>query len=102
MARSNRNTISTSGEVWMIVKDHRKLARIMAINEVSYRDLARLVGWKSHSYVGRICRGEIRSIDPEAALKIAIYLDVPVDDLFLPRASNISARTVRESQTTAA
>lgn len=68
------------GDLWMLVRDHKKLARLLVIQEISHRQLASALGWRSHSYVGRLVRGEIRSLDPEAALRIAKILQVPVDD----------------------
>lgn len=79
-------------EVWMKVIDHKRLAKLMAIQEVSHRDLARVIGWRSHSYVGRIVRGEIKSIEPDAAAKIAVTLGVGMDDLFVPRVSAVSTQ----------
>lgn len=81
----NRNQRIT--EVWMRVIDHKRIAKLMAIQGVSQRELARIVGWKSHAYMGRILRGEIRSVDPETAVKIAATFGVGVDDLFMPRVS---------------
>jgi transcriptional regulator with XRE-family HTH domain len=66
----------------MLVRDHRKLARLLVIQDISHRQLAVALGWKSHSYVGRLCRGKVRSVDPDAAIRIAHLLHVAVDDLF--------------------
>lgn len=71
----------------MEVRDHRKLARLALIQDASHRDIAAAVGWKSHSYVGRILRGQIKSVDPEAAVRMAHYFGVAVDDLFLTRST---------------
>ena len=71
----------------MQVRDHRKLARLAVIQEVTHRQIAEAIGWSSHSYVGRIMRGEVKSIDPEAAVRWAHLFGVAVDDLFLTRAS---------------
>lgn len=79
----------------MFVRDRKKLARLMVIQEVSHRDLAAALGWKSHSYVGRLVRGEVRSIDVDAALKIAALLQTPVDDLFVIKVSGGTGRVGR-------
>lgn len=76
------------GDLWMLIRDHKKLARLLVIQEISHRDLARALGWKSHSYVGRIVRGKVRSLDPEAALRIAKILQTPFDDLFAIKVSS--------------
>jgi transcriptional regulator with XRE-family HTH domain len=77
----------------MQVRDHRKLARLMLIQDVSQRDMATALGWKSHSYIGRIMRGTIRSVDPDAAVRIAHILGVAVDDLFVTRSSSLSGHS---------
>ena len=84
------------GDLWMLVRDHRKLARLLVIQDISHRDLAKALGWKSHSYVGRLCRGKVRSIDPEAALRIAHLLKVSVDDLFVIKVSSDTGRIGQE------
>lgn len=69
-------------EVYMILRDRKKLARLMIVQEVSQRELARAAGWRSHSYLGRLLRGEVKTLDPDPALRMAHHLMVPVDDLF--------------------
>lgn len=81
----------------MQVRDHRKLARLMVIQDVSHREMAAAIGWKSHSYIGRIARGTIRTVDPEAAVKIAHVLGVAVDDIFLTKSSTKSGQPERVS-----
>lgn len=90
------------GEVYMILKDRKRLARLMVIQEVSYRDLARAAGWKSHSYVGRLLRGEAKTLDTDPALRIANYLRVAVDDLFLVRVASNSVDSRQKSGPAAA
>ncbi|MFC0626115.1 helix-turn-helix domain-containing protein [Kribbella deserti] len=75
--------------------DRRKLARLLVIQEISQRQLASDIGWKSHSYLGRLLRGEVDTLEPEAALRIAERLKVGVDDLFVPRVSTHSAQPAR-------
>ena len=83
----------------MLVRDHKKLARLLVIQEISHRQLASMLGWESHSYVGRIVRGKVRAIDGDTALRIAAILKTPVDDLF---AIKVSARNGRNGQADAA
>lgn len=71
----------------MEVRDWRKLARLAVIQDASQRDIARALGWKSHTHVGRILRGEVKTIDPEAAVRWAHFFKVAVDDLFLTKSS---------------
>lgn len=71
----------------MILKDRKTLAKLLVIQGVSHRQLADAAGWKSHSYVGRLVRGEVKTLDTDPALRIAHHLGVGVDDLFLVRTS---------------
>lgn len=76
----------------MQVRDHRKLARLALIQDISHRDIAKAVGWTAHSYVGRLLRGEVRTVSPEAAARIARLFEVAVDDLFLIKSSKHPGR----------
>lgn len=71
----------------MILEDPKKLARLMTIQEVSQRQLATSAGWSSHTYLNRLLKGEVKSLRPDAALRIAKALGVGVDDLFLVKVS---------------
>lgn len=77
----------------MQVRDHRKLARLALIQDASHRQIADAVGWKSHSYVGRILRGEVRTVDPEAAVRMCHFFGVAVDDFFVSRSSRNPGRS---------
>jgi transcriptional regulator with XRE-family HTH domain len=83
------------GDLWMELRDRKKLQRLMVVQEVSQRELAAAAGWKAHSYVSRICRGEIKNISPEPALRIAKFLGVGVEDLFLTKVEEVSAQPVK-------
>lgn len=76
----------------MIVKDRKRLQKLMLIQGASQRQVADAAGWKSHSYLGRILRGEVKTLDVEPAVRIACFFEVPVDDLFMPRASSDTSR----------
>lgn len=82
---STTSQLSLLGEVYMELRDRKKLARLMIVQEETHRSLSRAAGWKSHSYLGRLLRGEVKTLDTDAALRIAHKLRVPVDDLFLVR-----------------
>lgn len=81
----------------MILTDPKKLAKLMVIQEVSHRDLADAIGWRSHSYVSRLLRGEVSTLKPESAVRIAHFFGVGVDDLFLARSSSNSGATRNSS-----
>ena len=75
-------------EVWMqFHKEGRKrFAKLMLIQGISQRQMADALGWRSHSYVGRLARGEVPTVTPEVAARIALVLGVGIDDLFLVKA----------------
>ena len=75
-------------EVYMLLKDRKRLARLIEIQEVSKRSVARAAGWKSHTYLLRLLSGQERSLEPEHAVKIATYLGVDVADLFVPKVTS--------------
>lgn len=95
----NATLTRMDGDVWMLIRDHKKLARLLVIQEISHRQLADVLGWKSHSYVGRIVRGKVRSLDADTALRIAKLLKTPVDDLFVIK---VSSETGQNGQDNAA
>lgn len=79
----------------MLLKDRKQLAKLMVIQGVSARQMSRVAGWKSHSYMNRLLAGEVRTLSTEPALRIAHHLGVGVDDLFLVRVSDEAANSVR-------
>ena len=68
------------------------LRTLMVVHDVSQRRLARAAGYRSHAYMGRLLRGEVDTLEPEAALRIARFLQVEPDYLFEPRSSIDDAR----------
>jgi transcriptional regulator with XRE-family HTH domain len=83
----------------MRVSDPKRILKLMAIQDVSARTLAEAVGYRSHSYVQRILRGEITTVTPERAARIARFFGVGVDDLFVPRLSSDASPTVKRQST---
>lgn len=81
-------TAKANSEIYMVLKDRKQLAKLMVIQGVSARQLARIAGWKSHSYMNRLLAGEVRTLSADPALRIAHHLGVGVDDLFLVRVSS--------------
>lgn len=79
----------------MVLTDRKKLAKLMAIQDVSQREVAAAAGWKSHSYLGRLLRGEVDTLDIDAAVRIAHFLGVGTDDLFMARSSSDSRQTAK-------
>jgi transcriptional regulator with XRE-family HTH domain len=79
----------------MHVKDPKQIKKLMIIQGISARQLAEAIGYRSHAYVTRILRGEITNVTPMRAALIANYLQVGVDDLFLPRTSSDARQNVQ-------
>lgn len=81
----------------MKVLDPKKIVKLMVIQEVTQRQLAEAAWGKgaSHSYLGRILRGEIKSVRTDPAIRIAEFFGVPVSDLFVPRVSTDTAQLAR-------
>lgn len=75
--------------------DHKRLCKLMVIQGVSQRRLAEVAGYRSHAYLGRLMRGEVSTLEPEPALRIAKHLGVGVDDLFLTKLSTDIAHSAR-------
>lgn len=80
----------------MQLLDRKKLAKLMVIQGVTQRELAEAAGWRSHSYLGRLLRGKVSTLEVEPAVRIANYLGVGVDDLFLSRTSSVSRQTGKQ------
>jgi transcriptional regulator with XRE-family HTH domain len=72
----------------MLLKDRKRLARLIEIQDVSQRAVSRAAGWKSHSYLQRLLAGTARTVEPEHAVKIATFLGVDTGDLFLPKVTH--------------
>lgn len=80
-------------EVYMRLIDRKRLARLIAIKGVSKREVARAAGWKSHTFLLRLLSGEVTTCEVEHAVKIARFLEVGTDDLFMAKVSGQSDRT---------
>jgi transcriptional regulator with XRE-family HTH domain len=76
----------------MRVHNLKGLRTLMVVREVSQRRLARAAGYRSHAYMGRILRGEVDTLEPEAAVRIARFLQVGVDFLFAPTVSTTTTQ----------
>lgn len=79
----------------MRVIDPKTIRKLMLIQDVTQRQLAEAAGWQSHSYVARLLTGEIKTVTPDRAARIANYFSVGVDDLFVPRLSSDAGLSVK-------
>lgn len=75
----------------------RGLKTLMVVQDVSQRRLARAAGYRSHAYMGRLLRGEVDTLEPEAARRIARFLQVDAGFLFAPRPSIDGAQFTHRS-----
>jgi hypothetical protein len=85
-------------ELYMIVKDAELIRRLMATHTpspITARQITRALGFKGHSYMNRVLNGQQRSVKVETANKIAYMLGVPVDLLFVAKASGESQQNVQ-------
>lgn len=81
----------------MILKDSKQLQKLMVIQGVSGRTLAEVAGYKSHTYIQRLLRGEARTLETDPALRIAKFFGVGVDDLFLVGVSTNASAAIQRS-----
>lgn len=79
----------------MELKDRTLLAELMEERNLSARGLAKIAGYKSHTYVQRLLRGEAKNLEPVPAARIAHELKVPFNLLFRTRVSGEGAQTER-------
>lgn len=89
------------GELYMKLRDRKRLQRLMIVQGVSARALAREAGWKSHSYMNRLLNGEVETLAPEPALRIAHHLGVGVEDLFLTKVERSAHQSGTHERTAA-
>lgn len=85
----------------MQLKDRKQLAKLMVIQGVSARQLAKIAGWRSHSYMNRLLSGQVKTLGTDPALRIAHYLGVGVGDLFLVRVSSSTGHAARPERKSA-
>lgn len=90
-----------SFEVYMLLTDRKRLARLIEIQDVSKRSVATAAGWRSHTYLLRLLKGEATTVEPEHAVKIATFLGVDVADLFTPKVTKASGRSGKSTRAAA-
>lgn len=61
----------------------KRLAKLLLIQEISHRQFAEMLGWRSHGMVGHLVAGRRTGVETESAIKMAKILGVDVGDLFL-------------------
>lgn len=86
-------------EIWMEVKDPDLLAALIK-SKGSTREASTAIGWKSHTFLQRLMRGEVKTLSTDSALLLARYLQVHPDVLFLTKVSTEHERTGDEKCST--
>lgn len=81
----------------MELKSLKRLMTLMEIHELSGRDLAEIAGYKSHTHMARVLRGQYKVIGNEYALRLAAYFKVGLDDLFVVRVSSATEENDRSN-----
>ena len=74
----------------------KRLKKLMLIQGTAQRELAKAIGWKSHTYLGRSLAGTVNTMDLDAAVRIAHFFEVGVDDLFLVESSSDSRHSGKQ------
>lgn len=87
-------------ELWMEVKDLEFLRDKIDDSPYTRRELAALVGWKSHAYLNKLYKGDAKTLRPEPAVRMAKFLGERVDHLFVTKVSDGAAQN-EEPTTTA-
>jgi transcriptional regulator with XRE-family HTH domain len=86
----------------MELKSLDVLLALMESAGISQRQLASVAGYKSHAYMGRLLRGEVKSLEAEPAARIAHYFKVDIKVLFVSRSSSDPVRTGQAKRRTVA
>lgn len=73
----------------------KRLAKLLLIQGITHRELAKAVGWQSHGMVGHLLAGRKNSASVEAATAIAKVLGVDTSDLFLTELSSEPRQVVK-------
>lgn len=73
----------------MELPDRKKLARLMTVNDVSQRQVCDAAGWASRGTLIALLNGTKKTIDERRAVRIARFLDVPLESLFDGKSSTI-------------
>lgn len=81
----------------MELRNLKKLKMLMELNDLSTRDLAEIAGYKSHTHIARVLRGEYKTLPPDRALRIVAFFKQGVDDLFFVRVSNDTGENDRSN-----
>jgi transcriptional regulator with XRE-family HTH domain len=84
------------------VGDLKLLQALAKSHRLTHRDLANIAGYHSHSYIGRLLRGEANTLEPTPAARLASHFKIDLTDLFVPKAAGITGKSDRRTRKAAA
>jgi transcriptional regulator with XRE-family HTH domain len=84
------------------VGDLELLQNLTKAHRLTHRGLAQVAGYASHTYAGRLLRGEVKAVEPTPAARIARHFGVDLDLLFVPKAAGNSDRSGQPERKVAA
>lgn len=82
---------------WMQLTSGKILRGLMDSRGVSNADVA-MAADCGRTWISALVNGRRTSCSPKVAERIAVYLQVPLEVLFVPRASAASGRTVSDER----
>lgn len=85
----------------MRLRDLRLLQALVESHRLTHRDLAKVAGYRSHTYAGRLLRGEAETVELTPAARIAAHFNVPLADLFMSAATDNPGRADQTTGATA-
>ena len=71
----------------MELRDLKKLKLLMDLNGLSTRDLAEIAGYRSHTHLARVLRGEYKTLPTERSFSMFEHFMQGVLDIFFVRKS---------------
>jgi transcriptional regulator with XRE-family HTH domain len=86
---------TTRRVVWMKLhpQGQQRLRGALMLRNMTHRQLAQQIGWKSHGMIAQLLKGTRTSVTADSAVLISKTLGIPLHDLFLTESAEISGRT---------
>lgn len=79
-------------ECWMEIKDLEFFRDKIDDSPLNRRQIAALVGWRSHSYLNKLYKGDAKTLKVEPAVRMAKVLGARIDHLFVTKVSDVPAQ----------
>lgn len=68
----------------------KRLAKLLLIQDVTHREVAEAIGWKSHGMIGHLLAGRRTGVEPVHAIALCKFLGVDLSDLFLTEMPSVT------------